>query len=186
MNEVSINKNVKLSEHFTLGEVTNTSYQTSDGNIPSRVAIENLRRLCVEWLEELRERYNRRYGDRSQETGVRREGDEENTDIPVVITSGYRSPEVNRLCGGSATSNHLTGCAVDIRCMGPEQLIRYANILLDLSDEKSHHAAASEQSSNGSRGNFDELLFEKRGSTYWLHFAVRPKENRRKIIFDCR
>ena len=70
--------------------------------------------------------------------------------------------------------------------MGPEQLIRYANILLDLSDEKSHHVAASEQSSNGSRGNFDELLFEKRGSTYWLHFAVRPKENRRKIIFDMR
>ena len=165
MNEVSINKNVKLSPHYTLGEVTKTSYQTSDGNIPSRVAIENLKRLCVEWLEELRERYNRRYG-------VRREGDEENTDIPVVITSGYRSPEVNRLCGGSATSNHLTGCAVDIRCMGPEQLIRYATILLDIADESARE--------------FDELLFEKRSSTYWLHFAVRPKENRRKIIFDCR
>jgi uncharacterized protein YcbK (DUF882 family) len=188
MNEVSINKNVKLSPHFTLGEVTKTSYQTSDGNIPSRVAIENLKRLCVEWLEELRERYNSRYGDRREgvrREGVRREGDEENTDIPMVITSGYRSAEVNRLCGGSATSNHLTGCAVDIRCMGPEQLIRYATILLDLSDEKSHQAA-SELNPNTSCGNFDELLFEKRGSTYWLHFAVRPKENRRKIIFDCR
>jgi len=79
---------------------------------------------------------------------------------------------VNRLCGGSPTSNHLTGCAVDIRCMGPEQLIRYATILLDIADESARE--------------FDELLFEKRGSTYWLHFAVRPKENRRKIIFDMR
>ena len=159
MNEVSINKNVKLSPHFTLGEVTKTSYQTSDGNIPSRVAIENLKRICENWLENLRYIYNQLYGDGSQE-------------IPVVITSGYRSPEVNRLCGGAATSNHLTGCAVDIRCMGPEQLIRYATILLDIADESARE--------------FDELLFEKRGSKYWLHFAVRPKENRRKIIFDMR
>jgi hypothetical protein len=43
MNEVNINKNMKLSEHFTLGELTKTSYYTSDGNIPSRVAIENLK-----------------------------------------------------------------------------------------------------------------------------------------------
>ena len=142
--------------------------------------------------------YNRKYGDFLRRKERLRVGElssgmsgewRENTqvaDIPLIITSGFRSPEVNERCGGSPTSNHLTGCAVDIRCMGPEQLIRYANILLDLSDEKSHHVAASEQSSNGSRGNFDELLFEKRGSTYWLHFAVRPKENRRKIIFDMR
>ena len=33
---------------------------------------------------------------------------------------------------------------------------------------------------------FDELIQEKRGTTYWVHFAVRPKNNRRKILFDCR
>ena len=33
---------------------------------------------------------------------------------------------------------------------------------------------------------FDELIQEKRGTTYWLHFAVRPMDNRRKILFDCR
>ena len=54
MNEVSINKNKKLSEHFTLGELTKTSYHTLGGNIPSHVAIENLTRLCL-WLELLRE-----------------------------------------------------------------------------------------------------------------------------------
>ena len=33
---------------------------------------------------------------------------------------------------------------------------------------------------------FDELIMEQRGTTYWVHFAVRPKDNRRKILFDCR
>ena len=90
----------------------------------------------------------------------------------MIINSGYRSEEVNQKCGGAKGSNHLTGCAVDIRCLGPEQMIRYACLLLDTADE------------NG--WVFDELIQEKRGTTYWIHFAVRPKENRRRILFDCR
>ena len=105
-------------------------------------------------------------------------------EIPIVISSGYRSEEVNRLCGGAKGSNHLTGCAVDIKCYGPEHMIRMASILLDIAD--------------GTRRDFDELILEKRGTTYWIHFAVRPEDcsatkgyacqskNRRKILFDCR
>ena len=63
MKDVSINKSMKLSEHFTLGELTKTSYHPLDGNIPSRVAIENLRNLCKNWLEDLRFSYNQLYGD---------------------------------------------------------------------------------------------------------------------------
>ena len=158
MNEVSINKSMKLSEHFTLGELTKTSYHTLDGNIPSRVAIENLKRICEGWLEDLRFSYNRLYGDGEH-------------DVPIIINSGYRSEEVNMKCGGAKGSNHLTGCAVDIKCYGPEQMIRMAGILLDIAD--------------GTHQDFDELIQEKRGSTYWIHFAVRPKDNRRKILFDC-
>ena len=62
MKEVEINKDVKLSPHFTLGEMTKTSYHPLDGNIPSHTAIENLRRICG-WLEILRERYNQKYGE---------------------------------------------------------------------------------------------------------------------------
>ena len=205
MKEVSINKNKKLSQHlaspseatlshsnkldglrlsphFTLGELTKTSYHPQDGNIPSHVAIKNLTRLCL-WLEILRERYNQKYGDSTREgqspcnsvaTLPAHSGDSPcvSQEIPVVITSGYRSEEVNRLCGGARGSNHLTGCAVDIRCAGPEQMIRYACILLDTADE------------NG--WELDELIQEKRGTTYWVHFAVRPKDNRRKILFNCR
>ena len=159
MKEVSINKDMRLSPHFTLGELTKTSYDTLDKNIPSRVAIENLRNLCENWLEDLRYSQNTLYGNRDE-------------DIPIVINSGFRSEEVNRMCGGAKGSNHLTGCAVDIKCYGPEQMIRMAGILLDIAD--------------GTRRDFDELIQEKRGTTYWIHFAVRPSGNRRKILFDCR
>ena len=114
-------------------------------------------------------------------------------EIPIVISSGYRSEEVNMKCGGAKGSNHLTGCAVDIRCYGPEHMIRYACLLLDIADEKLHSrdgscvpTVASEQSSSAYCVNFDELILEQRGTTYWIHFAVRPKDNRRKILFDCR
>ena len=119
------------------------------------MAIENLRRICEEWLEDLRYSHSTLYGD----------GDE-----PIIITSGYRSPEVNKLAGGSPTSNHLTGCAVDIRCVGVEQALRYANILLDIAD--------------GTKRDFDELFIERnKQGRYWIHFAVRPSGNRRKTAF---
>ena len=73
MTEVSINKQARLSEHFTLAEMCKTSAKTPDGNIPSHVHIENLRRLCS-WLEMLRDEWNRRYG----------EGDD-----PIIINSGF-------------------------------------------------------------------------------------------------
>ena len=182
MEKVEINKQAMLSPHFSLGEMTKTSYHPQDGNIPSRVHIENLINLCENWLEELRSRYNLLYGQRK----VTREGQSPCNSVaelpahrgdspcvsqesPIVINSGFRSPEVNQKCGGAKNSNHLTGCAVDIHCAGKEQAIRYACILLDIAD--------------GKKLDFDELILEKRGTTIWVHFAVRPKGNRRYVDF---
>ena len=144
---VQLNSNAKLSEHFTLGEMTKSNSHPEVYNIPSHEAIANLKRVC-EWLEVLRKRYGK----------------------PIIINSGYRSPQLNKKIGGVAGSNHLTGCAVDIRVLGMEQLIRYATILLDYADE--------------SKQDFDELLIERnRYGSIWLHFAVRPFSNRRKVCF---
>ena len=180
MQEVSINKSMRLTPHFTLGELCKTKHVTEDGNIPSHVAIENLKRICENWLEDLRYSYNMLY----VHSGVRPQskvaGDctlapdpgaapASRKEEPIIINSGYRSPAVNQLAGGAKTSNHLSGCAVDIRCVGKEQMIRYASILVDIAD--------------GTKQEFDELLLEQHGSVCWLHFAVRPKDNRRRIGF---
>ena len=137
MEIVQLNANAKLSEHFTLGELTKSGSHPEVYNIPSHEAIANLANLS-KWLEALRGRAG----------------------TPIIINSGYRSPQLNR----------KIGCAVDIRVSGMEQLIRYAAILLDYADE--------------SKQDFDELLIEKnRYGAIWLHFAVRPKDNRRKVAF---
>ena len=128
MNEVSINKQAKLSEHFSLGELTKTKHVTADGNIPSHEVIENLKRLCW-WLEELRYSYNTLYC--------------------LQPGEDYESSE------------NVEGII--------EQMIRYAGILLDIAD--------------GTGKDYDELLLEQHGNICWIHFAVRPKENRRKILF---
>ena len=204
------NVSMKLSEHFTLDEMCKTSANLD--NVPNEAQVENLKRLCG-WLEKLRRRYNLRYvygkmersvsppelggargGLRSAEgrllpEGRKNEGmsgassdhpahtgtppnlgGEKDTEEPIVINSGYRSPQLNRKVGGSATSNHLTGCAVDIRVAGIEQAMRYAVILMDYADE--------------TKQDYDEILIEKnRYGAIWLHFAVRPKDNRRKTAF---
>ena len=176
MKQVEINKQAKLSPHFTLGELTVSKSHPEIYNIPSRQVIENLKRVCV-WLEALRARYNERYvlaGAGGQVPKVEVFGENfisrPDPEEPIIITSGYRSAELNRKVGGVATSNHLTGCAVDIRVAGKKQLIRYACILLDYADE--------------TKQDFDEILLERGAAgTIWLHFAVRAQGNRRKINF---
>ena len=149
-----MNKQTNLSEHMTLAELCKTN--TGIENVPSEAQVENLRRVC-RWLERLRKRWNDKYGD----------GDD-----PIIINSGFRSAAVNKAVGGVPTSNHLTGCAVDIRCIGIEQALRYAAILLDISDM--------------SREDFDELLIEQKGRVIWIHFAVRPSGNRRRTSLRLR
>ena len=104
-----------------------------------------------------------------QENDIKMEDGRCSHEEPIIINSAYRSPQVNKAVGGAPTSNHLTGCAVDIHCLGKEQAIRYACILLDISDE--------------SQEPFDELLIEQSSKSIWLHFAVRPEGNRRKVEF---
>ncbi len=136
----------RLSPHFKLEELTKTSVKGVD-NTPNHAAVLNLKRLCLDWLEPLRQAQG-----------------------PIIINSGFRSEAVNKAIGGVAGSNHLTGCAVDIHVDGIKQAMRYAVILLDESDE--NHL------------DFDELLIERSPKgTYWLHFAVRPSGNRRKVRF---
>ena len=175
--KIQLNSNARLSEHFTLGEMTRSNSHPEVYNIPCHEAIENLKRVCS-WLEYLRKRYNELNQTTPNPSLLFKEGkslpsvlpssweegnslpsvlpssweegpgvEEKITPLPIIINSGYRSPQLNRKVGGVPTSNHLTGCAVDIRVSGMEQLIQYAAILI--------------QYANETRQDFDELLLER-------------------------
>lgn len=85
----------KLSKHFSLGELTHTS--TKIANTPtSPIILDNLRLVCSNILEPVREHYGR----------------------AVLINSGYRCARVNAAIGGSRTSQHMKGEAVDFHVRG--------------------------------------------------------------------
>ena len=174
-----LDKTKKLSEHFTLAELTKTSFKTEDNNDPPLEVVENLITLCENWLEELRFNYNTIYVLNSIEDYYTSKDVE-----PLVINQGFRSYQVMLAMkeaglNPSETSNHMKGCAVDIRCAGVEQALRYMTILIDIADQK--------------KQEFDELILERKtmrseggtptSNVYWLHFAARPKDNRRKFGF---
>jgi len=160
---------VRLSPHFTLAEFTKTSFKTEDNNEPPLEVVENMIDLCENWLEDLRFNYNTIYVLNAIE-----DYDTSKDVEPLVINQGFRSYQVmlemkKAGLNPSETSNHMKGCAVDIRCAGVEQAMRYMTILIDIADQKHQ--------------DFDELFIERRGSVYWIHFAARPKDNRHKISF---
>jgi len=94
---------VKLSEHFSLAELTRTDHRSLD-NSPDPAALANLHRLAV-FLEQVREVLGGRV---------------------VVINSAYRSKAVNDAVGSKDTSQHRLGCAADIRVpgMSPDAVVR--------------------------------------------------------------
>ncbi len=166
---IMLDRTKNLSEHFTLGELTKTSFKTEDNNDPPLEAVENLITLCENWLEELRYLYNVLYVLRPSEDYFTSRDVE-----PLIINQGFRSYQVmlrmkEAGLNPSETSNHMKGCAVDIRCMGIEHALRMMTILIDMADTN--------------KRDFDELFLERRDTVYWLHFAARPKDNRRKIGF---
>ena len=94
---------MKLSEHFSLAELTRTDHRSLD-NSPDAAALANLHRLAA-FLEQVRAAL----GDRM-----------------VVINSAYRSKAVNAACGSKDTSQHTLGCAADIRVPGmtPDAVVK--------------------------------------------------------------
>ena len=87
---------MKLSPNFSLDELTRSDYAARHGleNEPDAKALENLKRLAA-LLEQVRTVCN----------------------TPIIVSSGYRSPAVNAGVGGSKTSQHMFGCAADIRAV---------------------------------------------------------------------
>jgi len=87
---------MRLTENFTLEEMYASSTAARKGidNMPSPVVQQNLRMLAEKVLQPIRDAYRH----------------------PITVTSGYRCAELNKAVGGAKASQHLTGCAADIKC----------------------------------------------------------------------
>ena len=96
---------MKLSEHFTLEELTHSEIAERQGldNTPNADVKANLTRLA-RFLEEIRRVLGR----------------------PIMVNSAYRSPEVNTAVGSKPTSQHCIGCAADIKVPGltPDNIVK--------------------------------------------------------------
>ena len=131
---------MKLSKNFTYEELCHSSVAERKGlrNRPKTkeeesVVIENLKALCMEVLQPLRDYLGK----------------------PVVISSGYRSEEVNKAVGGVKRSQHLRGEAADIHVENTEQLIVIMHFIMDNCD-------------------FDQLIWEKnKAGAQWVHVSYK-------------
>ena len=97
-------ENTRLCNHFSLSEFLNLKKYPD--NIPSMQVAANLTYGCLLLLEPAR-----------LEVG------------PILINSGYRNQRVNALVGGVKNSQHLQGCAADIRPRDPQQFQRLVAFL---------------------------------------------------------
>ena len=85
---------MKLSEHLELSEVIRSESAKRNGisNMPTQDHIENFKILATKVFEPIREHFG----------------------VPIRISSGYRSSALNKCVGGSETSQHSSGEAIDI------------------------------------------------------------------------
>lgn len=83
---------------------------------------------------------------------------------PVRITSGFRSPAVNKAIGGAATSDHCKGLSADFVCGGmtPEAICK---VIIDAGIE------------------FDQLIAEHRGSSNWVHIGFGTRMRGEVLTF---
>lgn len=142
--------NRRLSRHFTLGELSRSSLAARHGidNTPPPSVVHALELLAVEVLEPIRLSLGR----------------------PIVVSSGYRSPEVNKLAGGSTTSQHCKGEAADIECPGVH------NLALALHIERSGIP-------------FDQLILEFHtpgdDASGWVHVSRRKEGRQRRQVLTA-
>jgi hypothetical protein len=89
---------MNLSANFSLHELSKseTALRMGLDNTPDDEATENLRALCENVLQKVRDHYGK----------------------GVKVNSAYRSPESNAAVGGSKTSDHCKGMAADIEIPG--------------------------------------------------------------------
>lgn len=124
---------MKKIKYFKLSEFINSATANRLGidNIPSFEVVDNLNRLA-DYLDGIRSKFGK----------------------PILISSGYRCPMLNKAVGGVVNSQHLKGLAADLVCSDMEKLL---SIIRETK-------------------GFDQVITEhnKGSKSYWIHVSVAP------------
>ena len=134
---------MRLSKNFVLSEITrsNTAKRKGISNEPKQEHLVNLQRLVTNLIQPIRD-----------ELG------------PIRVTSGYRSPKLNRSIGGSTKSQHCKGEACDLQFWIDGQMINkeiYSWVLK-------------------SDIEFDQMINEF--DFAWIHISLKEKNNRKQVL----
>lgn len=137
-------KMITTKNYFTLKELTYSETAEKKGidNTPNETVKANLQALITNVLNPVREIYGN----------------------SIAISSGYRSPALNKAIGGASNSQHLTGQAADLvpyNKKGTLEQIFAACVAV---------------------GNFDQLIIEQNKNSRWVHVSYDPTRNRRQIL----
>ena len=134
---------MRLSKNFVLSEITrsNTAKRKGISNEPKQEHLINLQRLVTNLIQPMR-----------------------NALGPIRVTSGYRSPKLNRSIGGSSKSQHCKGQALDLQFWKDGQMINkeiYSWVLK-------------------SDIEFDQMINEF--DFAWIHISLKEKDNRKQVL----
>ena len=137
---------VKLTEHFSLEEFerSDTAKRMGIDNTMPNQLLPNIQALCENVLEPLRQQF----------------------DEPVYISSGYRSPALNKAVKGAASSQHMKCEAADIYSkQGAKRLREWYLWMID-------------------NLHFDQLIWEVRSNSKWIHVSYKRTGVNRQQVFS--
>ncbi len=140
-----MNPSTRLSPHFSLKEFIDSEKARElhiDNSLPDE--LKNTATHTCEQLEKVRKQLGNN---------------------PLIITSGWRTPTLNKAVGGSASSDHATARAVDIRC------------------PKFGTARSVARALAASNIEFDQLILESPTlPSAWVHIGFRKGANRQQVL----
>jgi len=142
---------MQISKHLSLAEVSRSETAKRKGinNTPSGEHLENFKKLAENIFEPIREHFA----------------------VPIHISSGYRSKELNAAIGGASSSQHCQGEAIDIDMDGSSSGVSNADVFKYIKDHL----------------NFDQLIWEfgSDSNPDWVHVSYESTGKQRKQILKA-
>lgn len=139
---------MKLSKNLDLGELTRSESAKRAGisNTPTAEHIENMKKLATNIFQPIRDHFG----------------------VPIFISSGYRSRQLNSRIGGSATSQHSSGEAIDIDMDGSSNGVTNKEVFDFIKDNL----------------EFDQLIWEfgTKNNPDWVHVSYESTGRQRKQV----